>query len=394
MSRVANWRTVFWIGLACVAAVLLLAIWFFTTYEQVPDTRFERVGREARANPYLALGRFGALLNRPVRVLEDPEQLDALAGRGVLLLDRQRRRMVPLARAENLLKWVAAGGYLIVAAESDLQQDFILQRLALKPVLPEKKSLGDTDDEAEPVPPPKLPKTFPLRLPGSERALEIQTGHDSLMLKAGTLAPLWQAGPGPGHAHVLHFGWGRGQITVFQSFAPFTNWNIGEDDHAELLSSLLDRYQPKGPVWLAARLKMPSLWQWLQENAFAALLSAAALIVFWLWRIVPRFGGLRRLPEPERRGLKDHLAAMGRGVWKSGGLSDWLAVVRRACHARIAQRHPQLTRQTPEQRAASLQNLTGIDAARIHHALESPYLTSQKDFTHAVQTLQELSRKI
>lgn len=389
-----NRRNIFWISLASVASILLLAAWFFANFEQVPDSRYERVGREARTNPYLALSRFGALRHRPVLKLEDPDQLERLTGRGVLLLDRHRRRMAPPARAESLLKWVAAGGYLIVAAESDLQQDPILQKLDLKPVLPEKKLPDDNDEEAESVPPPKPPKTFPLRLPGSERALEIQTGYELQALKAGKLAPVWQAGPDPGHAHILHFGWGSGQITVMQNFSPFTNWKIGEEDHAELLASLLDRYQPKGPVWLAARLKAPSLWQWLQENAFAALISAAMLIIFWLWRIVPRFGGLRHLPEPERRGLKDHLAAMGRGVWKSGGLSDWLAVERRACHARIGQRHPQLARQTPEQRATSLQNLTGIDAARIHHALESPYLTSQKDFTHAVQTLQELTWKI
>ena len=83
---------------------------------------------------------------------------------------------------------------------------------------------------------------------------------------------------------------------MFPSLQAFTNRGIGQYDHADILWALLSAYQPQGTVRLAARLKVPTLWEWLAAEAWMPLASGVVLCVLWLWRIVPRFGGRRSLP--------------------------------------------------------------------------------------------------
>lgn len=388
-------RALLWWAVAALAVIVLGATWFMTEFVEVPTTRWEKMGQEARKNRYLALERFFARMGRPLQAVPDARRLAGMsAGGGVLLLDRERRRHLPPERAEALLGWVESGGYLIVAAERAGTEDPVLRRLGVSWHVPPPARAGGE----KPAPPGKTgkaasqPATVAVHVPGSARPLALARIQGGLV--AGKLQPVWRAELEPGRAQVLHYAWGKGWVTVFNDFQPFANVNIGQHDHAELLWSLASVYQPGGPAWLAARLKVPSLWAWLAGSAWMVLVSGAVLMLLWLWRIVPRFGGLHPLPAPERRGLAEHLAAVGRAVWREGGLAHWLTLVRQALLARIAHRYPHLQRLPAAERAAALARLSGISAARVHLALEGRGAVSRHAFTETVRVIQQLEQRL
>ncbi|MEN6586508.1 MAG: DUF4350 domain-containing protein [Sulfuricella sp.] len=382
-------RAMFWWALGALAVAVLGTAWFLTEFSRVPTTRWERMGPEARKNNYLALQRFLVRMGRPVRVVSDARQLEKLPPGGVLILDRERRRNLPPERAEALLRWVANGGYLIVAAENAGTEDAILRRLDVSWYQPPRKAAEE--DEPLPHKPAPRPKTVQLSIPGVELLALDRVGAG---LVVGKRQPAWQAEQETGRAQVLHYAWGAGQVTVFNCFCAFINRNIGQYDHADIVWSLLSTYQPRGPVWLAARLKVPSLWEWLAEAAWMPLASGALLMLLWLWRIVPRFGGMRRLPVPERRGLADHLAAVGRGVWREGGLPHWLQLVRQTLLGNIAKRHPHVLQLPAAERAAALARLSGMSTARVRQALEGRGSESPRAFTDTVRAIQQLQQRL
>lgn len=386
-------RALFWWTLAALAMAVLGAAWFLGEFTRVPTTRWEKMGPEARKNNYLALQRFLVRMGLLVRVVSDARQLEKLPPGGVLILDRERRRNLPPERAEALLRWVADGGYLIVAAENAGTEDAVLRRLDVSWYEPPRKTGEEVGagPQSKAAKPPPRPKTVRVPMPGVEPLALERLGAG---LVAGKRQPAWQAEQEARQAQVLHYAWGAGQITVFNCFCAFVNRNIGQYDHADILWSLLSAYQPRGPVWLAARLKVPSLWEWLTEAAWMPLASGALLMLLWLWRIVPRFGGLCRLPAPERRGLADHLAAVGRGVWCEGGLSHWLQLVRQSLLGNITRRHPHVLQLHVTERAAALARLSGMSTARVHQALEGRGTDSPRAFTDTVRAIHQLQQRL
>ena len=111
------------------------------------------------------------------------------------------------------------------------------------------------------------------------------------------------------------------------------------------------------------RIERLSLWQWLTEHALAVLISSAALLVLWLWRIGPRFGPVAADLPPARRRLLDHLRASGRFHWNNRGRDRLAEAAREACLARLARAHPGFAALPPGERAAQLAAYAGISEA-------------------------------
>lgn len=375
-------RSILYWALGIIATIVLGTVWFLNEFDLVPTSRWESMKPEARKNHYLALERFAALMGRPAIELANERKLDNLPPNGVLILGRERQ--LPWLRAENLLRWVEHGGYLIVAAESAGTEDIILQRLNIS----WHKPVPDADDTSQ-AHVENAPPAFWFNIPGAEK---MSLEYFEAGLIAGRLRPIWQAGVEPGKASVLHYAWGKGQITVFDCFCAFTNSFIGHYDHAEIIWTLISTYQPSGQLWLATRLKLPNLWEWLADSAWMPLVSAALLVLLWLWRIMPRFGGLRRLPPLERRGLKDHLAAIGRAVWRDGGLPHWQRLLRLSLLAGIARRYPHVLQLPDTERAAALARLSGMSNDRVLQALEEQGANSPRAFTETVKVIQQLQQ--
>jgi hypothetical protein len=231
-------------------------------------------------------------------------------------------------------------------------------------------------------------------VPGSPRTLNIQ--YRGPGLNTGKRAPDWRSGVAGQGDQMLHYHHGLGHITIVAGLdSLLDNHRIGQLDHAELLWTLLQSYQPEPnrPVVLAARLAVPGLWEWLASNAATALVSGLVLLGLALWRIVPRFGPPLPEPVPDRRELREHLAALGRYLWRAGGLDHWLRAARDAFLTRLALRHPALAALPPAEQAAALAHLTRRSPGLIAAALHQP-ATSPLSFTAALRTLRNLERNL
>jgi len=389
-------RKLIWSLVALLVVATLLALWFVQNFEQVPTSRWEAPRKEALRNPYLALERLVGRLGRPLTRIDSPRALDALPAGGVLILDANRRRNLNPARAGQLLDWVRAGGYLIVAAE-EVGDDPLLAKLGLsrykapatQQCKPDARPGTPAIPSAKPAL-PKLPAPLELRLPGSNTSYRLHRAGDGL--SSSSPAPAWRAGLADERSSVLHYVWGNGQITVLDGLHFLDNRQLGNFDHAELIWALLEHYQPQGALRLASRMEIPSLWQWLSEAAWMVLTSAAVLIVLWLWRIVPRFGGTLAARGGERRDLLQHLSAIGRSVWREGGIAHWLAVVRQAVHQRLSLRHPYLYRLEASAQRITLAKIAACRTKDIQAALTPGQAQTPDAFTKAMQTLQRLDQ--
>lgn len=400
-------RRIVWISLLVIGVLVLGGAWFVANFERVPVKERLDEEAEARHNPHLALERFLARMGRPLTRASDTRTLDALPAGGVLILDRNRRHHMTPARVKRILDWVAAGGYLIVVPEWRTVSDPLCEKLGVVAFDPKKGALlnPEPEDEEEPdadVPParsgpkkvPKPPPTVAVRIPGAARPLQVSfwaSGH-----QPGKLEPEWVAGDANFGDQFLHYHVGRGEITVADGLMQLlSNRSIGEHDNAELVWTLIQTYQPdaRAPLILMSKLKVPTLWDWLAESAWTAVIAGLALLGLWIWRILPRFGPVVPEPEAARRELREHLAALGRYVWRAGGLDHWLRVAREDFFARLSLRYPAIAAMAPDTQAAELARLSdrpaSLIAAALHGQAGSPHA-----FTQALRTLRNLERSL
>lgn len=397
-------RPVIWVGVALLVLLTLGTIWFLDRFEQVPGSRWEGPHKEALRNPFLALERLAGELGRPATRIASPQRLDNLPEGAILLLDRNRRQNVSPARADKLLDWVARGGHLVVAAEA-VGDDPLLTRLGVRHFEPPASMQCKPDNAPAPPPAPKAksglmqappapPPPVEVHLPGRNVSYRLQGAGDGHFLSVSEPLPEWRAGPSDERNVLLHYGWGQGRVTVLSSFSSFNNRHLGELDHAELIWALVQQHRPQGALFVASRMEVPTLWQWLAESAWMVLVSAAALLLVWLWRIVPRFGQVLEVPPAERRDLSQHLMAIGRCVWREGGIAHWLTVVRQTLTQRLALRHPYLSRQDASQQRIALAKIADCRTRDIQSALSPDQATQPAGFTAAMQVLQRLDQRI
>lgn len=375
-------RRVVWTSVLMLAALTLLAVWLMLNLERVPVHSREPPQGEARRNPWLALERFTAHMGGHLMRASDARILDHLPAGGTLFLDRRRAHLLPAERVRRLLAWVEDGGYLIVVAEPPGVADPLLDSVRVRHM------------DLAPTPSEERPLVVQVTLPGAARPLALEPSRS--VLKAGERKPAWTASQRGRGEQWLHFGVGRGQLTVASALDDhLSNRHIGERDHAELYWSLLSRYDrsPQPQVLLLSRLQMPTLREWIWENARAACIAAAVVLGLWLWRIVPRFGSTLPEAPPARRELREHLAAVGRYQWRSGALAALLLPAREHFRSRLALRQPTIAVLPTAAQAAALAALCQRPAGRIAAALDGPAETPHA-FTDALRMLRNLERDL
>ena len=332
-------RRLIWSLAGLVISLGLGGSWFLNTFERVSVPRRDAPQAEARQNRYLALERFLSRMGRPVTRTTEADILHRLPAPGTLILDRGRAYHLTDTRQEAMMRWVSRGGYLILVPETLNTPDPVadLFDLVWTDSLRESEDSDAAFGEPQPTRPPRASQRAVV-VPGTARPLAVAFLDGLTALGED---PEWAATDPKSGAHVLHFAYGQGSVTVVAHLDMLvSNDRISDYDHAELVSTLLQRYQPKGAVVLLSRLGIPSLGEWLLAQAPLVLTSVALLLIVWLWNVVPRFGAVVPEPSPDRRELHEHLLAVGRFVRKRGGGQAWLTIVRSVVEGALVRRHP------------------------------------------------------
>lgn len=386
-----------------VLAVLLAigaAVWWWMNFEQVAETTYVGLSGKAKSDPHLAFKRLLAASGLPFEetapTLTPDAAIAALPRGGVLLLQTRRDVLMTPARIEALLRWVSAGGHLIVAAEPVTRADPLLTQLGIVRELMRAPA-------AKGGKPGPLTRRIALPLAGAARPLEIEMTAP-IILKASHLAE-WSADDAFG-TRMLSQKRQAGRVTV----AADLGWiayrgtggnpdpgrqpgHIGKLDHAEAIVALARLDARASGVRLLGGGSALSLWVWLQENAWAALASLGMLLLLWLWRVVPRFGPLAA---PETGGelrLSSHLEASGRFYRRHLPIEAIHQGLSRAFLQRLAERRPGIAARAARERNAELARMCGASPQAVARALDVP-ATSAGDFIRSAILIKRLEQAL
>ena len=362
---------------AAVAAVLALA-WLATRIEFVPETEQVGFSGEALRNPYLAALRLAQRMGFAADEVKAPPGLERLPPRAVLILADHRQALTPAQRA-RLFRWVEGGGHLILEAEDHAVSDPWSDALNVRRVRVRKNAGKDG-----PVTLPQAPA--PMQLSGGALGTRLELVAPNAGVRA-RVETAWGL-------QLVQLERGRGLVTVVADLAFAGNRQIGLADNAEFLWQLARSLPDSRELLVFHRIERLSLWAWLTGNALAVLVSSAALLVLWLWRIGPRFGPVAVDLPPARRRLVDHLRASGRFHWMNRGRDRLTEAAREACLARLARAHPGFAALPPGERAAQLAAYAGITEAEAARLLAPGTARRGAEFIALMRALQQVHARL
>jgi hypothetical protein len=436
-----------WIGfgVALLAFAIYAAVHWF---EIVDDTEWIGVKGEAAVNPYLALEKLlveqGASVT-PLRSITTLDaQLEDSSARVLILADKRLPYMTP-ARVAAIERWVNAGGHLIVEAEAPHLDDPLLIRWSLdrkrlvwrrgQMVEVDRKRPGGTstnktqnkngndinpDDEemefpVEPTPNNGRRSRAPSPFSFNPTAAPMQstsriTLSDGMTFRAIFTAyqNLVPAAPNGGRpldpsalirdrtgGRMAEFPMGRGRVTAISNF-DFMAWKaLSRADHAELIWHLVSSggEQAKPTVAMLTRPISTGFSNWLATNAWMVLVSLAALIAFWIWHVLPRFGPLMPATTTARRSLGEHIRAAGGWLARRGEWSALVEPVRARFWSRLMLRHPGAASMAMAERLQLAASLTGLSLADTNRLLTAD-ISSRRDCLAAIRTLMAATTRL
>jgi hypothetical protein len=434
-----------------VLAVLSAVAYMALNWYEVEDTEtWIGMQGEAAVNRYLALERtlnkMGAKTER-VNGHEAWDRLLQAAPRGATLLlgDRRLVRMSP-TRVAQIKEWVSRGGNLVVEAEmprfdDPLLASFGIGHIALRMTkdgwkeVPERRRQGvkkpdaedDTDINIDPETFENMPEGSELSRAIREVLLRKQYARIVLVDGAGfdlehrptrNLRPrdtlpqdafVSRDDAGP---RVIQLAHGAGRVTAFSEFDFLAQREIGERDHAELIWHVVstqnagqnaapiatqpteNAVSPSSPrVFLALRETGGGLMLWLAQHAWMAVIAFVVLLLFWIARVVRRFGPLA-VPAPlDRRSLGEHFRAVGRFLASENAWAALAEAARERFLKRLYRERPGLSRADRQTLLESLEKLSGLGIARIQRSLEGS-VKDKRTFTDVVRALKALEQAL
>jgi hypothetical protein len=369
--------------IAAIVAALVAALgtlgawWFFDNFEQREEERVTPPRGAARANPYLAAERFAMTMGATATSAKTLTDLDVLPAKGVLILPRNRAAVGEL-HVERILKWVAAGGFLLTEPDYSEGSDPLMDALDIEQSPASRKVLSSTTI--------KLPWTddreFTVNLRGRSTIERTDPPADSPTLleladERGT--------------RVLGFAHGEGKVVVFARLTLIENADIGKESHAEIFWQLL-RWHNADSLPKIVFFNQPtqlSAWQWLIDHAPFVIIAGAAFIALWLWRIAVRFGPIAPDPPPTRRRLTDHLVASGRFLWRRKTAGDALVSARELALRRMERITPGFSSADPRDQMNRLQEHLGFSAEE-SRAVVAGGAENSHDFLALVRSLHRI----
>jgi hypothetical protein len=368
---------------ALLAALALggLGLWLSENLER----RTERIDRgftgEARRNPYLAAEHFLRRMGVAAHTLDGPRALDTLPSTDALVLIPTERSTLGPERSRSLLRWVQAGGHLVVRIRRPVRGQEPTPDPLLDPLGVSGRNLGWENVQAG--------STTLVEPEGSDALLEIDF-HAIHVIDAGHAEPVWEVSD-PHGLRLVQLRRGAGRITVLSDTHIWENAHIGDYDHARLLYMLV-RQTPGAELLILRSDELPPLWRWVWQRAPAVVIAASLLLLAWLLRAPHRFGPVLPAPEGPRRRLLEHVEASGHYLWKRGPREPLVQAAKQGLMRRLRRRRPDLADAPALARA--LADATGIGARTVEQALGDAPVAGREAFTRRIQIIETLRKRL
>lgn len=142
------------------------------------------------------------------------------------------------------------------------------------------------------------------------------------------------AGKKDGVYRFLSLYWGGGRVSILSDASPFRNRYIGYGDHASFLIKLVEESRT-GAVMFSSG-DGDGFFSLVWRHFRMAVYGLLALVVFWLWRSLPRFGPIQDLPDGGSREFSTQVRGVGRFLWRHKRDDAMLASMRGAVTRRLS----------------------------------------------------------
>ncbi len=330
----------------CFYIIVILCLSLVTscnkkTYKTVDKT--EGYKGAAKSNPYLA----AEALLKEIRGGEVRSQ------NGFVNFDHDTGMVISPASTlsseimvDKMLQWVQRGGVYVCLLErgekhwldvgqycqhetdswkntwnEDKEKDKALQHLLDKMNIelvpdPSGKTTGGKSYAKDPKNPVALGEKLPLvekvKVNDGRANYELKIGGTQVMKmkKSHYVAALSDKGK---YHRFLRQDVGLGKIYFFTDARLFRNPYLAMSDHAAMLEKM--SFGVQGDIVFGFGDRR-GFWSLMISYAWPALLGVFALLVFWLWKNIPRFGPLLEIPEGQARYYAQAVSNTGRFLWK------------------------------------------------------------------------------
>ncbi|MCW8932609.1 MAG: DUF4350 domain-containing protein [Gammaproteobacteria bacterium] len=412
----SNWGQVL-LYLLLLLIVLAMGNWFYNNFTWVDEEKEVGFQGIAKTNNLLASEIFLRKMGVQVQQVNGLIAFRDLPSTKHTLLIATQRETINKELSQNLLKWVRAGGHLIVEARR-IETGDETPLLTIDPLLEEFKIFSTVDEtcgcndedssenkisneiKLEKTPEndveEELPVIFSLNSDFSyedkNTELKVNFPYDVTLGKKSVEPQLsWLLKDDVGQ-YLMQFSLEQGLITVLSSTSMFGNEHISKYDHARFLHYLVQLQNHDAGVWLVRVDDMPALWNWLWKNAWYVMFSLSILFFIWLWRAPLRFGPQLNDAQVERRSLLEHIQASGYYRWQNKQSGYLLAKVQDLLWDKIQTTHPAIRRENQEQAYMKLEEITGINNLLIKESLMLIDEINEHEFVERVRML-EMIRK-
>lgn len=168
---------------------------------------------------------------------------------------------------------------------------------------------------------------------------------------------------------MYHLKQGGGHIIMFNDFSIFSNYDIADHDHANLIYDCVEKFAPDvETVMISYRRKLSTAWVWLWKNGktfFAVTLLLVIVLVIYHAVVI---GPKKQVPTVARSQLIEHIKACGLFNWnekrKDRG-SEFLNYLREETVEKIYKHYPHLNFDEPEVLVMQLSELSGVHTAEL-----------------------------
>ena len=194
-----------------------------------------------------------------------------------------------------------------------------------------------------------------------------------------------------GKAFILGLRHGLGRVTLMNHARPFRNRYLGDHDHASWLIALMGKKALD--VWFISGMEK-SFMSLLWEHAWMVILTLIALLIFWLWCHVPRFGPMRQVALHETKHFVDHIGALGHFFHRLKRDDVLLFDSAQQVRAKALLRFPQLHGAGDDGLLKRLAEVSGLPIERIHAALMPPVKPAPFQLVALLKDLQTLDQSL
>lgn len=311
----------------------------------------------------------------------------------VCLLERGEKHWDDVGEScdHNTVDW-SMRGYSDSEGDAD-SLDYLLSRLSVSlETEPTGKTTGGKSYSGKPKDPVVLGDELPL-----VETVSVRDGDDKYELQiGGTKVLKYDASSfydsisdGGDYHRFLGIRHGEGRVYFVTDGRLFRNPYLGMSDHAAMLERMT--YDVYGDIVFSYGSRR-GFWALMIHNAGPALLGVFVLLVFWLWKNVPRFGPLLEIPESHARDYSQSLGNTGRFLWKykSSG------VLLRSIRENLLRRSGMFDADGQVEGAMieTFSEKSGLDVEEVIEALSRDHVNEAGDMVRVTKNLQTILKSL